>query len=299
MLLEMRSIWVGAAVVMALSSCGLSSTQQASSGKVEVVAAENFWGSIAAQLGGDKVDVTSIIAKPATDPHDFDPTANDARLIAGAGYLIVTGAGYDPWASRLAAANPVAGRRLLDVSVLAGVSGGGNPHMWYSPGIVAQVIGRITADLTHMDAGDAAYFDQQGAGYMTAGLKGYHDTIAAIKGKYTGTPVGASESIFAYMSMAVGLDLITPPGYMKAISAGTDPSAIDKATVDRQVTTGQVKVFVFNSQNSTPDVQSVVDKARAARVPVVQITETLSPAGTTFQDWQASQLKALLAALGG
>jgi zinc/manganese transport system substrate-binding protein len=299
MLLEMRSIWLGAAVVMSLSSCGLSSTQQASSGKVEVVAAENFWGSIAAQVGGDRVAVTSIIAKPATDPHDFDPTANDARLIAGAGYLIVTGAGYDPWAARLAAANPVAGRRLLDVSALAGVPGGGNPHVWYSPGIVAQVIGRITADLKQLDTGDAAYFDQQGARYMTAGLKDYHDTIAAIKGKYTGTPVGASESVFAYMSMAVGLDLITPPGYMKAISAGTDPSAIDKATVDRQVTTGQVKVFVFNSQNSTPDVQSVVDKARAARVPVVQITETLSPAGTTFQDWQTSQLKALLAALGG
>src|SRR5579859_2639360 len=299
MLPEVRSIWLGAAVVMALSSCGLTSTPQASNGTLEVVAAENFWGSIAAQLGGDRVDVTSVIAKPATDPHDYDPTPNDARLIAGAGYLIINGAGYDPWASKLAAANPVSGRRILDVSVLAGVQEGGNPHMWYSPDIVAQVVVRITADLKQLDAGDAAYFDQQGASYMTAGLKGYHDAIAAIKGKYPGTRVGASESIFAYMSMAVGLDLITPPGYMKAISAGTDPSAIDKATVDRQVTTGQVKVFVFNSQNSTPDVQSVVDKARAARVPVVQITETLSPAGTTFQDWQTSQLKALLAALGG
>jgi zinc/manganese transport system substrate-binding protein len=86
---------------------------------------------------------------------------------------------------------------------------------------------------------------------------------------------------------------------MKAISEGTDPSAADKATVDRQVTSRQVKVFVYNSQNSTPDVQSLVDKARAAGIPVVQITETLSPAGTTFQDWQTSQLKALLNALGG
>jgi len=299
MLLEMRSIWVGAAVIMALSSCGLSSTQQASSGKVEVVAAENFWGSIAAQVGGDRVEVTSIIARPATDPHDYDPTANDARLIAGAGYFILNGAGYDPWAARLAAANPVPGRRVLDVSVLAGVPDGGNPHMWYSPDIVAHVIGRITADLKRLDAGDAAYFDQQGADYMTAGLNGYYDTIATIKRKYAGTPVGASESIFAYMAPAVGLDLITPPGYMKAISEGADPSAADKATADRQVTTGQVKVFVFNSQNSTPDVQGVVDKARAAHIPVVQITETLSPAGATFQDWQAGQLKALLAALGG
>ena len=299
MLPKMRSIWLGAALIVALSGCGLTSTPQASSGKVEVVAAENFWGSIAAQVGGDKVDVTSIIAKPAIDPHDYDPTANDARLIAGAAYVIVNGAGYDAWASKLAAANPVSGRRLLDVSLMAGVQDGGNPHMWYSPDIVGQVIERITADLKHLDAGDAAYFDQQGADYRTSGLKDYHDTIAAIKQRYPGTPVGASESIFAYMAPAVGLDLITPPGYMKAISEGADPSAADKATVDGQVTSGQVKAFVFNSQNSTPDVESVVDKARAARIPVVQITETLSPAGTTFQDWQASQLKALLAALGG
>jgi len=299
MLPEMRSIWLGAAVIMALSSCGLASTPQASSGKFEVVAAENFWGSIAAQVGGDRVEATSIIAKPATDPHDYDPTASDARLIAGAGYFIVNGAGYDPWASKLAAANPVSGRRILDVSALAGVAVGGNPHMWYSPDIVARVIDRITADLKQLDAGDAAYFDQQRASYVSGGLKAYHDTIATISQRYAGTPVGASESIFAYMAPAVGLDLITPPGYMKAISEGTDPSAADKATVDRQVTTGQVKVFVFNAQNSTPDVQSVVDKARAARIPVVQITETLSPAGTTFQDWQTSQLRALLAALGG
>ena len=259
MLAEMRSIWLGAALIVALSSCGLTSTPQASSGKVAVVAAENFWGSIAAQVGGDRVEVTSIIAKPATDPHDYDPTANDARLIAGAGYFIVNGAGYDPWASKLAAANPVSGRRILDVSVLAGVAVGGNPHMWYSPDIVARVIDRLTADLKQLDAGDAAYFDQQLASYVTGGLKDYHDTIATIRQRYAGTPVGASESVFAYMAPAVGLDLITPPGYMKAISEGTDPTAADKATVDRQVTTGQVKVFVFNAQNSTPDVQSVVD----------------------------------------
>jgi zinc/manganese transport system substrate-binding protein len=299
MLPEVRSIWLGAAVVMALSSCGLTSTPQASNGKLEVVAAENFWGGIAAQVGGARVDVTDVIANPATDPHDYEPTANDARLIAQSAYFIVNGAGYDPWAPKLAEANPVPGRRILDVSALAGVHEGGNPHMWYSPDIVGQVIDRLTADLKQLDAADAGYFDQQNAAFKTAGLKDYNDTIAAIKQRYSGTPVGASESIFAYLSPALGLNLITPPAYMKAISEGTDPSAADKATVDRQLTTRQVKVFVYNSQNSTPGVQSVVGKARAAGIPVVQITETLAPAGATFQGWQTAQLKALLAALGG
>jgi zinc/manganese transport system substrate-binding protein len=301
MLAEMRSgrLLVAGFAVLSLSGCGLTTGGPLSNGKVAVVAAENFWGSIAAQLGGEKVDVTSIISNPNTDPHSYEATPQDARLIATARYVIVNGAGYDPWTAKLVAANPVPGRRILDVSVLAGVPEGGNPHMWYSPDIVARVIDRIASDLAQLDTGDAAYFDQQGAAYTSAGLKDYHDTITTIKQKYSGTPVGASESIFAYLAPALGLNLITPPEYMKAISEGTDPSAADKATVDRQVTSRQVKVFVYNSQNSTPDVQSLVDKARAAGIPVVQITETLSPAGTTFQAWQTSQLKALLNALGG
>ena len=297
----MRSanLFLAALALLALAACGLTSGTPASSNKIGVVAVENFWGSIAAQLGGDKVDVTSLITNPDTDPHSYEATPSDAKLIATARYVIVNGAGYDPWAPKLAAANPVSGRVVLDVGVLNGVADGGNPHMWYSPDFVTRVIDRITSDLKRLDAADAGYFDEQGATYKSAGLKDYHDTIAAIKQRYAGTPVGASESIFAYMSPALGLDLITPPEYMKAISEGTDPSASDKATVDQQVASKQIKVFVFNSQNSTPDVQSLVDKARAKGIPVVQITETLSPAGATFQDWQTSQLKALLAALGG
>jgi zinc/manganese transport system substrate-binding protein len=220
-------------------------------------------------------------------------------LIARAAYVIVNGAGYDPWASKLAAANPVASRRILVIAGLAGVQEGGNPHMWYSPDIVARVIERITYDFQTIDSAGAGYFDQHSSDFKAIGLKDYHETIAAIKQKYAGTPVGASESIVAYMAPAVGLNLITPPAYLKAISEGTDPSAADKVTVDQQVTQKRIRVFVFNSQNSSPDVQSVVDKAKAAGISVVQITETLTPATASFQEWQTNQLKALLTALGG
>jgi zinc/manganese transport system substrate-binding protein len=286
-------------VSLPATACGLTGETTTSSGKVEVVAAENFWGSIASQIGGDKVHVTSIIDNPDTDPHDYEPTPNDAKLIARAAYVIVNGAGYDPWTPKLAAANPVSGRQMLIIGDLAGVREGGNPHMWYSPEIVARVIERITDDFKKIDSADAGYFDQHSSDFKTTGLKDYHDTIDATRQWYTGTPVGASESIFAYMAPAVGLTLITPPGYLKAISEGTDPSAADKVTVDQQVTQKRVRVFVFNSQNSTPDVASVVKKARAAGIPVVEITETLTPATASFQMWQTNQLKALLEALGG
>jgi zinc/manganese transport system substrate-binding protein len=263
------------------------------------VAAENFWGSIASQVGGERARVTSVIVNPETDPHVYEPTPADAKLIASARYVIVNGAGYDAWAPKLLGANPVAGRVVLTVGDLIGIQQGGNPHMWYSPTHVARVVDRIAADLAAIDAGNASYFDQQAAAYKTTGLKAYHDTIDAIKVKYKGTPVGASESIFSYLAADTGLNLITPNDYLKAISEGTDPSPSDKATVQRQITGKMIKVFVFNSQNSTPDVKSLTDTAKAHGIPVSRVTETLAPATVTFQDWQTNQLKELLAALGG
>src|SRR5438046_9384593 len=112
--------------------------------------------------------------------------------------------------------------------------------------------------------------------------------------KFFGTNVGSTESIFVYMAAITGLDLITPPGYMNAISEGADPSAADKAEVLDQIATRQIKILVYNVQNSTPEVQDVVARARASGIPVVQITETLVPAGATFPAWQTSQLRALL-----
>ena len=103
--------------------------------------------------------------------------------------------------------------------------------------------------------------------------------------------MGASESIFAPLAQALGLKLITPPGYLKAITEGTDPTPADKATTDRQIATRQIKVWVYNSQNATPDVQRLNDAAKAAGIPIATVTETLTPAGASFQAWQSRQLE--------
>jgi zinc/manganese transport system substrate-binding protein len=293
---------LAAAALIAAAACGAAggtSPSGSPTSRIEVVAAENFWGSIAAQLGGDRVHVTSIISNPDTDPHAYDATPSDARLIARARFVIVNGAGYDAWATKLLDSNPAAGRQVLTVANVLGKKEGANPHFWYSPDYVEQVIGSITEGLEKVAPADTPSFEARRDAYRGRGLEAYHGLIGSIRQKYGGTPVGASESIFAYMSPALGLDLVTPPSYMQAISEGTDLSAADRVTVDQQVSSRQIKVFVFNSQNSTPDVQEVVNRSRAAGVPVAQITETLSPANLTFQDWQSNQLRSLLRALGG
>jgi zinc/manganese transport system substrate-binding protein len=287
---------------LALAGCGLQAGAPAAGGAsatVEVVAAENFWGSIAAQVGGGHVHVTSIIVNPDTDPHAYEATPADARTIAAARYVIENGAGYDPWVSKLLDANPVAGRVVLNVGDLNGKREGDNPHMWYSPTFVGRVIDRVTADLKAIDPADAAAFDASAARYRTQGLKDYNGLVATIRARYRGVKVGATESIFQYLADALGLELTTPYEYMKAISEGTDPSAADKATIEQQIAHREYRILVFNSQNTTPDVNALVDAARAQGIPVPSITETLTPATASFQDWQVSQLRAILAALGG
>jgi zinc/manganese transport system substrate-binding protein len=264
---------------------------------LRVVAAENFWGSIAAQLGGDRAQVDSVIANPSTDPHEYEPTSVDARALAEAQLVVVNGIGYDPWAPKLLAANPVKGRIVLTVGDLIGVEPGGNPHRWYSPGNVQQVIAAIVADYKQLDPKDSAYFDREKTSFETKGLGAYKAEIAMIRRKYAGVPVGASESIFAMLAPALGLDLITPSSFLKDISEGAEPTAADKTAIDRQIAGHRIKVWVYNSQNSTPDVQRLTDEARSKGIPVTTITETLTPATATFQAWQLAQLEALAAAL--
>jgi zinc/manganese transport system substrate-binding protein len=296
----LRMVRAAALVVGIVLLSAACSTANASSGSktLEVVAAENFWGSLAAQLGGSHVHVTSLISKPNTDPHDYEPTPGDARAIASARLVIINGLGYDAWINRLLAANRSSRRRVLNVGDLVGLKDGANPHRWYSPVDVETVIGRITADYKTLDAADAASYDRLHSDFDDTALGQYRATLGKIKSKYGGTAVGASESVFSPLASVLDLKLLTPTSFLNAISEGNDPTAADKATVDRQIRTKQIKVFVFNSQNATPDVQQLIDAAKANGVAVVAVTETLTPEGATFQDWQTRQLQALEAALG-
>jgi zinc/manganese transport system substrate-binding protein len=294
-----RQLALLAVLLAGLAGCGGAGPRAGGSGKLQVVAAENFWGSIARQVGGPRVEVASIVGNPNADPHDYEPTAADARTLAGARMAIVNGVGYDAWATKLLSANPVDGRAVLDVGKLAGVPAGGNPHRWYSPPDVQRVIAQLSADYQRLDPGHAAYYAQRRRAFEQRGLGEYSRLIDRIRSRYAGVAVGASESIFVPLAQALGLRLLTPDRFLNAISEGTDPAAQDKASVDRQIGGRQIKVWVYNSQNATPDIQRLNAAARRAGIPVVTVTETLTPAGASFQDWQVRELRQLAAALAG
>ncbi len=174
---------------------------------------------------------------------------------------------------------------------------GDNPHQWYSHDSVYKVIDQITADYKKIDPADSAYFDTQKQTFETQTLAKYNQLESDIKAKYAGTPIGASESIVTPLADSTGLKMLTPAAFLTAMSEGTDPTAADKATIDQQISGKQIKIYVYNSQNSTPDVAAQVAAAKAKGIPVATVTETLAPASATFQDWQTQELQGIADAL--
>jgi zinc/manganese transport system substrate-binding protein len=241
--------------------------------------------------------VQSIIVNPDTDPHSYEPTAQDARTIAGATLAIANGIGYDNWMTQVLGASPASGRIVLDVGDLLGLKEGDNAHQWYSPTSVYKVIDAIVADYDRLDPADSAYFARRKQAYESQGLARYDQLLREIRAKYKGVAVGCSESIFEPLAQALGLKLLTPQSFAKAVAEGTDVSAQDKQAVDRQARDHEIKVWVYNSQNVTPDVQRVTSIVRTQRIPVATVTETLSPASASFQQWQVRELQGLAGAL--
>jgi zinc/manganese transport system substrate-binding protein len=282
------------AVVMAVA-CGPPATR---SGVLKVVAGESFWASIAAQLGGSRVSVHSVVSDPNADPHEYEATTADARAFAEADLVILNGAGYDGWGAKLLAASPSQHRQAIDVAELLGKKAGDNPHFWYDPGAVVKVADSITARFESIDPASSSvgFFDQQ-RGELSKALASYTDEITTIKQKYSGAAIGATESIFVYMAAALSLNLTTPSAFMDAIAEGNDPPAAAVAEFHDQIAGNQIKVLIYNVQTATAVTTNLKALAAAHHIPAVGVSETLQPQDATFQDWQLAQLKSLESAL--
>ncbi len=290
-----RFFLLGVVLAAGLASCG-APAGGSPSGTLQVIAGENFWGSLAAQLGGTHVSVTSIVTNPNTDPHEYESSAVDARAFATADYVILNGAGYDDWGQKLLSANPSQSRKVFTVADLLNKKAGDNPHFWYNPDWVEQVANRITADYQALDAADAAYFSQQRE-TLRAAMQPYHDAIDHVRSTFGGAPIGSTESIFVYMAQALGLTLISPTEFMQAISEGNDPPAQTVAEFQDQISNRRIKVLIYNTQTSTPITENLKQLAGKNGIPVVGVSETVEPATASFQDWQLRQLSALQVAL--
>ncbi|MDB5395417.1 MAG: cation transporter substrate-binding protein [Rhodospirillales bacterium] len=263
---------------------------------LNVVAAENVYGDLAEQLGGDRVSVISILNNPAQDPHLFEAGASAARALAAAQLAIYNGADYDPWMPRLLAVTGETTRRTIIAGDLAHITPGDNPHLWYDLAIIRMV---ATAIADNLAAGDPGH-----AGEYAAHLRDFDlsvmpllDRIADMRGKYAGTPVTATEPVFDYMARAIGLQMRNP-AFQLAVMNDTEPSARDVAAFEDDLKGRKVKVLLYNTQATGALSQRMRRMAEDGRIPVVGVSET-EPPGSRYQDWMSAQLDALDKALSG
>ena len=285
----------GAFAGIYLSNPTTSSTTS-SSGVIHVVAAENFWGSLITQLGGTRVSVTSIVSDPNADPHEYESNTANAIAIANAQFVIINGAGYDTWAQQLIAASSTPHQVVLNVQELINQTGDANPHFWYSPTYVNETVKAMYQDLVSIDPSHASYYTQQ-YDALKASLAEYNGRIAEIKQQFGGVKVASTEGIFGYLANATGLDLVSPPAFMEAVSEGNDPPAQSIVQFDQLITNGTVKVLVYNAQTVTPLTQSTKALASQYNIPIVPETETIQPPDASFQVWMNAQLIILQNAL--
>jgi len=263
---------------------------------IQIVAAENFWGSLVSQIGGTHAKVLSIVSDPNADPHEYESNAENARAFAMADYIIVNGAGYDSWANKLIGAGVKSNCKILNVAELLGKKEGDNPHFWYDPDYVNLTVKQMKEDLISIDPANAAYYEQNYANLQLF-LSKYQNRTAEIKQQFGGTKVAATESIFAYLANATGLDLVSPPAFTQAVAEGNDPPAESIVQFETQLKSKNVSVLVYNQQTATPITDNMKKMATEEGIPLIGITETIQPPDVSFQDWMNSELISLQNAL--
>lgn len=278
-----------------LKTTSQNSAIQSSSQILHVVAAENFYGDITKQLGGNHVAVISILSDPNVDPHEYESNVQDGIAISKADIVVKNGDDYDTWMGKLLSASPNKNRVVLTGADIADHKLPDNPHVWYGIANVKTIAQKITNTLKQKDSADAADFDKNLVTFDNS-LQQIQQKIDTIKATYNNTPVALTETIYLYQTQPAGLHVLTPLAFERAIAEGNDPSADDVAKANDQIHNGEVKVLIYNKQTITPVTTNMQNEAKSKNVPVVPVTETM-PITKHYQSWMLDQLASLAAAL--
>lgn len=282
-----------AALVIACSS----GTGPASSGKINAVAGENFYGDLISRVGGNLVAVTSILSDPNVDPHSYESSTLNAQQVADATLVVENGLGYDAFVDKLIAAAPRSDRKVVDAQKLLGVADGSNPHIWYDPQTMPKVARAVADAIESLQPASKSTVEANLQTYLSS-FAPLTAKISEMKGSFPGLPVAITEPVAGYLITALGWKSLTPEGFAKSIEDGTDPAPVYVAGEQDLLTGHKVKVLLYNSQATSPVTESVKTLAGTSKIPVVGVSETISKPGESFVDWQLAQLNEIEAALG-
>jgi zinc/manganese transport system substrate-binding protein len=286
---------LGVAAVIAGVVIAVQRNQSTSSNTIKVVAGTNVWGNIAEQIGGDNVEVTSILSDPEVDPHLFEADAKTASTLADAQLIIINGLGYDEFMDKLVSASGNTTAQILTVSEVLKASEDANPHLWYDLPRIKEVAVAIQNDLIKIDPANKASYEANTQQFI-ADLQPLTDKLEQINAQFAGKGVTYTERVAEYLVEDAGLVDKTPADFAAAVESGSEPTPQQVQAFQNVLKSGSVAVLLYNSQAVNEMTEQVQATAQQSGVGVVGVGETIPP-GKTFQSWQLEQVTALLEAL--
>src|SRR6218665_3894970 len=308
--------------VLTLAGCSAAASTEADAGGsggtdgIIVVASTNVYGSIAAEIGGDRVSVTSIIDNASQHPHSYEASARDRLAVQKADLVIENGGGYDSFVDTLL-------EGAQDPAVITAVEyshdypeneghdadaedhahdhdaeghdhdhiEGFNEHVWFDPHTMTHVVEAIAAELTELDPAGKADFEAA-ATKITDELEGFEADLETLKSEAGGANVFITEPLPGYLAEAAGLTDVTPEGFAESVEEGTDVAPATLLEALKVIKDGDVRAVLTNAQTGGSETQSVEDAAKDAGIPVVAFTELLQP-GSSYAEWMRDGIQSL------
>jgi zinc/manganese transport system substrate-binding protein len=305
--MKIRILALVTAAVLVLSGCATTGPEaqptETPFDGITIVASTNVWGDIAKSIGGDRVQVVSIIENFAQDPHSYEASARDQLAVNDADLIVANGGGYDVFIEALAKAS--GNKEVLYAYLpeeLAKEDGGqnhdhsdGNEHVWYDFHVVENFANRLAAALAVMDSDYSSEYSDNLIDFQGE-IEILEDRIAAVSGKYSGSSFVASEPVANYLLLELGLEDLTPEPFSQAIEEELDVSPKDLLAIQKLLKAKAVDVFVVNPQTGSVQINGLVSLAKQSGIAVVELSELL-PQGSRYFDWMDLNIANLEAAL--
>lgn len=280
-------------MLASVAACGSGQSTSEKNGTIEVAASVNQWGTVAKALGGDNVNVTSIINSTNVDAHDYEPTTSDIAKLQKAQVIIVNGAGYDAWAVKAA---QTANATIVNAAEIGGVNDGENPHVWFSADVRKAVAQAITEAYEQADAAKKNDFDKMNDQWA-AEENNVESKIAEVKQKTNGLAYAATESVASYLAEDMGLADATPSGYARATANESEPTPTDIKQFTDALKAGEIKLLVVNTQEESELTGKITDAAKSVEVPMVELTEQMPEQYDSLTAWMEGLVDAFSQAI--
>lgn len=280
-------------MLASVAACGSGQSTSEKNGTIEVAASVNQWGTVAKALGGDNVNVTSIINSTNVDAHDYEPTTSDIAKLQKAQVIIVNGAGYDAWAVKAA---QTANATIVNAAEIGGVNDGENPHVWFSADVRKAVAQAITEAYEQADAAKKNDFDKMNDQW-TSEENNVESKIAEVKQKTDGLAYAATESVASYLAEDMGLADATPSGYARATANESEPTPTDIKQFTDALKAGEIKLLVVNTQEESELTGKITDAAKSVEVPMVELTEQMPEQYDSLTAWMEGLVDAFSQAI--